>query len=229
MRRQDLSFSTAETAFLRLPRETRRVRIAAPDSAAMFTLTFLADVVPDGSSDPEGRTVTEWLGANGRVVNVAGGAWGAIPEPRAHLDDYGISLAFNWDAADVTQPITALAAGDYLILAQREGIVWDAANPVLQRIQYGRFMLRNALAYETDEDYLEALIQRLRDAIEGGEGKGAQSVGLLEVETPDGRREKYAGIGALMTQLRICENRLSYLRASDGGRHPITGWRLEAY
>ena len=211
---------------LALPADTRRVRLLAPDGMASMLVKF-DSALPDGGDDPRGRLVTEWIGA-AAVVAVPGGVWGAVPAPRAYLDDGEVVLAFNWgDGLTVRQ--TDIAAGDYLVLKQREGVEWDAANPVLERTVYGRFMVRNGSAYETSEDFLEMMIERLRDAIVGGVGKGPASAALIEVEAPDGRREKYTGIGALQTQLFRLENRLAFLRSTDGGRTPMAGFRLRRY
>lgn len=221
MQRVDLNFSTAEAVILRLPADTRRVRILSPDNASSMLIKF-DSALPDGSDDPSGRLVTEWLGA-AAVTSTPGGVWGAIPPPRAYLIEGVVELAFVW-GDDLTIVNSDLRAGDYLLLRQRDGVAWDPMNPVLQRTQYGRLMVREGVAYESREDYLEQQIQRLRDAIDGTGGLAPASPALLEIEAPDGRTEKYVNIATMLRQLHILENRLAFLRAANGAS--ITGFQL---
>ena len=225
MRKVDLSFSIAESVLIPLPADARRVRLLAPDGLAEMSVTF-ASVVPDGSDDPGGQLVTAWLGESA-VSKRAGGVWRDIPVPRAYLVDGEVCLSWAW-GRDMVLPQGDLRSGDYMILRQREGVPWDAASPVLERVVYGRLTIRSGAQYEDAEEFLLVMITRLRDALSGMDSsQSPDSAALVEVESPDGRVEKYSTYGALMKHLHVLEQRLSFYRATDGGRHALAGFRLE--
>ena len=237
--RKDLSYSFSETALLPLPAETRRVVLTSPDGAQEFTCTFNG-VVPDGSFDPAGGLISTWLtGANGdwNIVNGVGVLWRAIPEPRGYLIDGEFCLGFQGsDFGSGTSPSIRNSepmSGSYLVLRQRQGVTWDNAAPVLERMVYGNFMMRELPSYGGNEEILIQMINRLRAAIlnirgdsSGLTGGGPTSAALIEVEAPDRRRERYSGISAMIRQLHSLENRLNWLRATDGGRVPLAGFRI---
>lgn len=225
--RLDLEFTVHETVLLPLPAATRKIAVIGPPGSA-YRLTIgltdaaaAVDVSGPLTSAQDGVTVS---GAGSVTVEF----WPrGTDTQRREIIDGRAYLRLYPDGDD--QPRDPPPAGDYQLFGYPAGHQ-EAAQPadnIYVPLRYGRLRLRARPHYFNQLDMLDEQLARLRDALTDARA-APESSALVEVETADGRRQRYAGIATLRAEISKLENRRNWLVATDSGRKPLTGFRLTA-
>ena len=149
----------------------------------------------------------------------------AVTTQRREIIDGRAYLQLFPDAADT--PRDPPPAGDYQIFGYPAG--WTEAATAAQNIYvpiaYGRLRLRARPHYFNAIDLIDEQLARLRDALTDADG-APDSSALVEVETADGNRQRFAGVRTLLAAIHDLENRRNWLIATNNGRNPLAGFRL---
>lgn len=222
--RRDLEFTIYESVLIPLPAATRKaVIIGPPGSAYRLAVDWTDAAATSADGDDIDRT------GGGVTVDAAASVtvdyWprSATSQKRVHIDGQAYLQLFP-DRQD--SPIDPPPAGDYQLFAYPPGDEpAAAADRLFVPLRYGRVRLRARPHYFNALDMLDEQLARLRDALTDAE-RAPESAALLEIETADGRRERYASPRALLAAIHELEQRRGWLLATDGGKRPLTGFQL---
>lgn len=227
--RRDLEFSIYESVLLPLPAATRKAVVIGPPGNTYQITVHFSDAAADIATGATG------LLRDGGGVTVAGAGstthefWptDTTSQRREIIDGRAyLQLSPQPRLLDPSNPPKP-AAGDYQLFGYPSGWVEKPmpANNAYVPLAYGRLRLLARPHYFDDIDIIDDRIARLRDALTHADS-APSSAALMEVETPDGNRERYAGVRTLEAALNALQNRRAYLLATHGGRAPLAGFQL---
>jgi len=223
--RRDYDFTIYESPLIRLPPRTRKaVVIGPPGSTYKFQLQLsnagaAARLQPGVDS---GVIIT----ATGAAVTETGSSanefWPRRPgRHRIEVLDDAAYLNLPLDITDNAPP--PISPGDYQLFAypadytERGGFAEELYIP----IQSGRISIQPRPPYTTEVDFIDNQLRVLRQAATDPD-RG--SAALMEVELPDGSRQRFAGLAALLDAIHNLEQRRAWLIATNHGRRPIAGF-----
>lgn len=222
--RRDLEFTIYESVLLPLPAATRKAVLIGPPGSTYRITVALTDAAATNAQAGVLQSLRDGSVTVSGFGSVTAEYWPrGITTLRREIIDGRSYLQIFPDDADL--PADPPAAGDYQFFGYPAGWVERADNNAYVPLAYGRLRLRARPHYFNALDTLDEQLERMRDALTTA---APDSSALVEVETPDGNRQRYAGVRTLLAAIHDLENRRAYLLATNNGRTPLAGFELTA-